>query len=795
MAYVGGEGPIDAQLAIVAEKPGREEVQQNRPLVGPTGREVNDILRRIGVPRSSIYLTNVCKVVRDFDNPTTQDILDEQVALYRELGRMPNLNCIVAMGNVALQALSNFHLLGVTNYRGSILQSFIRRKMVPTFHPSYYMGMHGHGSGAMWKWKPVVEFDIRRAFEESAHPHLLPTPREYYVEPTFADAQEWFEYLSKGNALSFDIETRRNFISCIAFSTTPKSAFCIPFCYNDGTNYWTLEQEAAIWKGVQRVVARSGVQYVTQNGLFDCWYLWKHGIVTPYMGSGFDTMYAHRLRAADLPHSLQFLASIYTKEPYYKDESGEWGSDIPVPNKQFWIYNCKDAAVTLEVAHELQEELRECGQLQLFQDEAQRQWDVLSDMRQKGIHVDLSKLVEVRSRLSQNVEDINKRLLEEVGWVPNTKSIVDMRKLFEMLGIKYTTTSKGNPQKDEEHLLIYANQYPKARNVLLDILEINRRRTLLEGFLGLQTDRHAYYHPHYDLGHAKTGRLSSKKADEGGPQLQNIPASIRSIFIPRHEEMFSSCDLKQAEAMVVAWDAQDPLLIDAFTLEKDVHRVRACVIFKGWNRPSLPPDDLLLSVKENCPQCAALGVKKCNHSERYIAKQSGHAFAYMMGIRTFVSNLRQEDIFITEAQAQEIRDRVVSKEIARWQKGVELELRRSPWLMTPLGRKREFYGLLDDEMIRAALSWKAQATVGQITNRAMIDLFELFKEYQEPRPQIVTQTHDSLLVSHTPMHLDHVHQDMLRCFHRPMLIHGRELLIPLELSTGPSWGELIDVGR
>jgi hypothetical protein len=78
------------------------------------------------------------------------------------------------------------------------------------------------------------------------------------------------------------------------------------------------------------------------------------------MTNGFDTFSAHSLLAPDLPHDLGFLVSIYTDEEYYKDESGRAGAGYGnVSEDQFWTYNCKDAALTLECAYGIQADLKE----------------------------------------------------------------------------------------------------------------------------------------------------------------------------------------------------------------------------------------------------------------------------------------------------------------------------------------------------------------------------------------------------------------------------------------------------
>lgn len=511
--FVGPEGPIDAQLAIVAEKPGRDELAGllqtgvGRPLIGTTGKAVDRHLMNIGTHRSKVRLLNA---VMEFDNvgtPTTDEIKRGQTRVVRTLREMPNLNCVVAMGKAALLSLSNFHYDEISSRRGSILRHLLGGKMVPTWHPSYYF----HGE---WRFKSVVEFDLKRALLESrTADRELPT-RSYYIEPTFQQAVDWLSSLLGAEWISFDIETfRPAYISCIAFSDDPSRAYCIPIMKGNRQSYWTQTwEEREIWRLIQRVLSQSTSRYVTQNGLFDIWHLYRHGIRVPFISKGFDTMYAHRLVAPDLPHALDFLTSIYTREPYYKDESGKWDSDVRVPDPQFWTYNCKDAAVTLEVAFAMIEDMRELGLYDYFMEHMMPQFDVLLDMQMRGIRVDKERLAATRSRLQEEVRGLEGRLREAVGWIPNTKSYLDMGKLFQQFKVRYNTTKTNRPAIDEESLMLYASRSPAVQDILMACLEITQRRTLLSGFLDMVLDSRGFYHPSYDLSHAVSGRLSSSGA-------------------------------------------------------------------------------------------------------------------------------------------------------------------------------------------------------------------------------------------------------------------------------------------
>jgi len=73
VVYVGSEGPRTARIAIVGEKPGRVEVALKQPFAGPSGQQLNDLLSKIGLSRTQVYITNTCKNVANFETPTDRD--------------------------------------------------------------------------------------------------------------------------------------------------------------------------------------------------------------------------------------------------------------------------------------------------------------------------------------------------------------------------------------------------------------------------------------------------------------------------------------------------------------------------------------------------------------------------------------------------------------------------------------------------------------------------------------------------------------------------------------------------
>ena len=379
--FVGAEGPLTARLAIVAEKGAADEVKYGRPMVGTTGSMIRAHCARAGLDAGSgygnsvrgergrqsqeVWLTNAVHNFNDpYANPNSSDLIREQARLYRELAGLPNLNCILSVGAHALASLTNFKYSDILNRRGSRIPSAFGTKMVCALHPSFYVQ-------GEWRYQPITQFDFDRAIQESLTHDLVYKRREYYVGPASIDeALTWMDEIIKyphSEYISFDIETfqgRRGtwYVSCISFSDDPARAFCIPIMRRNRASYWdSLYDEGLIWRRIQDVLDLPGRRYVTQNGhAFDCWQLHKHGIATPHMASGFDTYSAHMLLAPDLPHDLGFLVSIYTDEPYYKDESGR-AEEVPVSDEQFWTYNDKDSALTLECAFGIMQDLKDEG--------------------------------------------------------------------------------------------------------------------------------------------------------------------------------------------------------------------------------------------------------------------------------------------------------------------------------------------------------------------------------------------------------------------------------------------------
>src|SRR4051812_43991317 len=95
---------------IVGEAPGATEDQSGVPFSGPSGQLLFEMLAEAGVKRSEVYVTNVVKYKPPFNDlrrlTDTGHSIDEGLPqLWDEIYAIKP-NCILALGNLALHALT-----------------------------------------------------------------------------------------------------------------------------------------------------------------------------------------------------------------------------------------------------------------------------------------------------------------------------------------------------------------------------------------------------------------------------------------------------------------------------------------------------------------------------------------------------------------------------------------------------------------------------------------------------------------------------------------------------------------
>jgi uracil-DNA glycosylase len=130
---VPGEGQISAKIMFIGEAPGRNEDEKGKPFVGAAGRILDDLLKKAGIERSQVFITNIVKcrppnnrVPEEDELIACRPYLDRQIAIIK-----PKVICI--LGRTAYASILGGSSISAN--RGKIVER-AGQKYFSTFHPA-----------------------------------------------------------------------------------------------------------------------------------------------------------------------------------------------------------------------------------------------------------------------------------------------------------------------------------------------------------------------------------------------------------------------------------------------------------------------------------------------------------------------------------------------------------------------------------------------------------------------------------------------------------------------------------
>jgi len=669
-------------------------------------------------------------------------------SLCRELAAS-SANIFIALGNQALFALTGKS--SIEKWRGSILPCTLvpGRKVMGTYHTAAAL--------RTYPWTYIIEHDLRRARRESLSPDIRRPVRKFLLDPTLVEAVEYIDSL--GDPISVDIETiGMETIACVGISDRPDRAICIPFIGGR-----LLPSELAyVWRRLDNLFRSRGI--IGQNIQFDLTRLERYGFRFPRIH--FDTMLAHHLLYPEFDHDLGFITSIYTNEPYYKDEI----------STDLWPYNCKDAACTYEAYEGLTKELNQANQAEYFNEHVMSLIRPIMQMQDAGFVLDVPALHTARKRMELEREYLQLKLEETVGFPINVRSGPDLRYLLhDVLKLpKLKTTKTGQLSTDEDTLRQLAHSSDTATPILKQVLDVRERRTMLSGFLSMEASEDGRYKANYLIHGTKSGRLSSRGRGQG-PQLQNIPVRARRMFVAAPGHLLIQGDLKRAEAMFVAFDSTSAKLQALYT------------------DPTINP------YCEFASETMGRRITKSDETIYKTFKQVTHASNYGMAWKKLIMVLRLAGINIEDL---EIRGLWSGKKKAEflidsyhasypeirgvWHRRIKDVVRPTRCLHDAFGRRRLFLDRMDDDLFRKAFAQRPQSSIVTVTNIGVRRL--VAQGYA-----VVAQVHDSIVNEVPEEHAYAACVALERAMTTPITSWGGTFTIPVEIKVGYSWGDLHEI--
>ncbi len=138
---VFADGNKNSQVMIIGEAPGKTEDKLKKPFVGRAGKLLDELLNRIHLDRTKVYITNVVNYRPDKNRkPTPKEINEFKKLLFKHI-EIISPKCILLLGATAAAAVLN-HIGPLSEVRGKwknikIINSYF--DILTTFHPAFLL--------------------------------------------------------------------------------------------------------------------------------------------------------------------------------------------------------------------------------------------------------------------------------------------------------------------------------------------------------------------------------------------------------------------------------------------------------------------------------------------------------------------------------------------------------------------------------------------------------------------------------------------------------------------------------
>jgi DNA polymerase I len=351
---------------------------------------------------------------------------------------------------------------------------------------------------------------------------------------------------------------------------------------------------------------------------------------------------------------------------------------------------------------------------------------VLARMERTGIRVDRQMLAKLSQSMETAVDGLSATIFKEARHTFNINSPQQLGKvLFEELGlpVQGKTGKTKNYSTAADVLEALAPFHPIAQTVL-DYRQITKLKGTYVDALPLLMDSRGRVHTTFNPAGAATGRLSSSN-----PNLQNIPIrtdlgrDIRAAFVPEPGWVLLAADYSQIELRLLAHFSGDPVLVDAFRHNEDIHTRTASEVF------GVAPLMVTPEMRRNA--------KAVNFGIVY--GQTAFGLAGQLGIPRDEADRYIKGYFERYAGVRKWIDRTIA------------EVRERGYTLTLNGRRRPIPDIQSTNVNarsfaeRTAVNTPLQGTASDLIKLAMIQI-DADLQQASMRTRMLLQVHDELVL-------------------------------------------------
>ena len=592
---------------------------------------------------------------------------------------------------------------------------------------------------------------------------------KYYLIENETELQNLLNDINAKKLVCIDFETTgldtlTDEIIGISFAIKSKEAF-----YLDLSGRTNIDKEACK-KLVFDTLAKEDIKIIGHNLKYE--YKMMRAIDKKMGNMYFDTMVAAylinpsrgRYNMDDL--ALSYLSYNTIKYSDITDNAKKTLLDVEL--KDVVEYACEDADITFRFYEYFAPLLNTYNLEDLFFNVEMPLISVLADMEFDGVYISTEKMKSLSEEYASLLEKTKEKIYEKAGEEFNLQSPKQLEYiLFEKLKINSTKKTKTGAYSTDEEVLRELAQREKIAEYMLTYRKYSKlKNTYLDVFPTLVHKKTNRIHASFNQTVTATGRLSSSE-----PNLQNIPArgdegkDIRNTFIAEKGNVLIAADYSQIELRLLAHFSNDPVLVEAFKNNDDIHRKTAMKIYsvsKEHVTPSMRNTAKIINFSIIYGK-TAFGLSK----ELNISRKEADDFI--------------KGYFSTYSQVKPFCEKVIE------------DVKAKGYVRTMLGRIRDLSKTINssnavvrNEAERMALNTLIQGSAADMIKVAMIAIHKEFKNHFKTA-KIVMQVHDELVVE-----VSEKESDKAMTIMKEIMEHSVKTNVPItvDIHKGLSWGDI-----
>ena len=594
--------------------------------------------------------------------------------------------------------------------------------------------------GDLWFFSAEETKTAQQSSTAAIVPQIIDTPEklEQLIEQllTYQDARTPVAWDTETSALE-PRDAELVGIGC-CWGTELSDVAYFPLGHHSGKN---LEKTLAL-EALRPILESEEYPKVFQNAKFDRLVLRCQGI--ELKGVVFDTMLASYVLNPENRHNLSDLGLKHLNllSQTYDDlvPRGKTIADVDISSVA--NYCGTDAYIAFQLVPKLRSELEQIPELlRLLLEVEQPLEPVLAEMEFHGIRIDQAYLKEFSKRLETDLHSIEQQAYEAAGETFNLGSPKQLSELlFDKLELdrKKSRKTKTGYSTDAATLEKLQGDHPVVDAIVEYRTLAKLKSTYVDALPTLVRPDTQRVHTDFNQAITTTGRLSSSS-----PNLQNIPIrtafsrQIRAAFIPEPNWLMVSADYSQIELRILAHLSQEPVLLEAYQTNQDVHTLTARLLFE---KEEITSEERRLGKVINFGVIYGMGAQRFAR-EASVGRTTAKEFIDRFNERyarvfSYLQRMQQEAIakgYVTTIKGRRRYFNFTSENLRalRDRNPDEIEL-----------EKLKLRNQYDAQLLRAAANAPIQGSSADIIKIAMVKLHDILRSY---RANLLLQVHDELV--------------------------------------------------